>query len=60
LQQKPNKAAQCAKHHSNAKQGDQEEDYCGLHGLASLGGVHPKRRQVACTSVGFAYFSSLA
>jgi hypothetical protein len=60
LQQKPNKAAQCANHHSNAKQGDQEKYQGCLHGLASLCGSQPKRRQVACTSVGFAYFSSLA
>jgi hypothetical protein len=60
LQQKPNKTKDRADHHSNAKQGDQEEDKGCLHDLASLGGVQPKRRQVACTSVGFAYFSSLA
>jgi hypothetical protein len=60
LQQKPNKAAQCADHHNNAKQGDHEEDQGSLHGLASLGGVQPKRRQVACTSVGLGYLNSLA
>jgi hypothetical protein len=60
LQQKPNKAAQCADHHSNAKQGDKEEYQGCLHGLASLGGVHPKRRQVACTLVGVSYFNCLA
>jgi hypothetical protein len=37
-----------------------QEDQDSFHVLASLGGVQPKRRQVACTSVGFAYFNSLA
>jgi hypothetical protein len=60
LQQYPNKTKYRDDHHSNAKQGDKKEDHCGLHGLTSLGGVQPKRRQVDCTSVGFAYFNSLA
>jgi hypothetical protein len=60
LQQNPNKTKYRDDHHGDAKQGDKKEDQGCLHGLASLGGVHPKRRQVACTSVGFVYFNCLA
>jgi hypothetical protein len=60
LQQYPNKTKYRDDHHGDAKQGDQQEDQDSFHNLASLGGVQPKRRQVACTSVGFAYFNSLA
>jgi hypothetical protein len=60
MQQDPYKAKQCDDDNGSAKQGDKEEDHGCLHGFASLVGVQPKRRQVACTSVGFAYFNSLA
>jgi hypothetical protein len=60
LQQDPNKTKDRDDHHSDAKQGDQEKDQGCLHGLASLGGVQPKRRQVDCTFVGFSYFNCLA
>jgi hypothetical protein len=60
MQQDPYKAKQRDDHHGSAKQGNKEEDHGCLHGFASLGGVHPKRRQVACTLVGVSYFNCLA